>query len=326
MNLEKEMTSRAKMLDAAIEAALDGSLEQLSGPMKYHTLPGGKRVRSILCILACELSGGTPDEALHAASAIELAHSFSLVHDDIVDGDDLRRGKESLWKKYGNSVAINSGDGLFSLSYSEILKIDVDSEILVRVMKEFSKSIIKMCEGQSLDLDFESREKVSLDEYIEMSSLKTGAFLEASALIGGILGGASDAQLEALSLYSKNWGLAFQLWDDFIDFSSETTGKTQNSDIKRGKKTSVVCHALSSLESEDRKKLLDILKLPSESTSDELVLEALSLLEKSGSIEFVKQMAEELLSEAKSALDAFPDSETKNILLEFADYCIKREF
>ncbi|MAF88924.1 MAG: polyprenyl synthetase family protein [archaeon] len=325
MNLEQEIRSRAKRVDTAIEAVLEGIGVQLSEPMKYHTLSGGKRVRPFLCLLSCEISGGNSDKAVNAASALELAHSFTLVHDDIMDEDDLRRGRESLWKKYGTSIAINTGDGLFSLSYGEILKTDADSEILLRITKEFSKSIIKMCEGQSLDLDFEIRETVSFEEYIEMSALKTGAFLEASVTIGAVLGGASDAQLEALSKYSKNWGLAFQLWDDFIDFSSDSTGKTKNSDIKRGKKTSIVCHALSNLELEDKKRLLEILNTSSNETSDDSVSEAVSLLEKSSSIKFVKEKAEAFLSEAKSALDIFPDSEAKNILLEFADYCIKRK-
>jgi geranylgeranyl diphosphate synthase type I len=276
-------------------------------------------------LLACEAVGSEKEKALPIAAALEFVHAFSLVHDDIMDRDELRRGRPTMWKKWGEPLAINAGDGIFTKVYESALETDVDTSTLKKVLEILTERVLEMCEGQALDVGFELKESISTEDYIDMSLRKTGAVMEASTRIGAIVGGGSDEEVEMLAKFGRKVGLAFQIWDDYIDFASDKTGKTFGSDIKKGKKTSLVCTALDNTEGEDKEKLAEILKSGVKETTDDMVKNAIEILNNSGAVEKTKEYAKGLIDEAKGYLKDLKDSEAKQNLLDFADFVVGRE-
>ncbi len=292
--------------------------------MRYHVFAGGKRVRPALCLLSCEAVSGSYKNALPIAAAIELTHAFSLVHDDIMDHDDMRRGKPTVWKKYGEALAINVGDGIFTKAFETAFRLkNIPNKN--KILENLSRSILEVCEGQAMDISFETKKIVTFREYIKMANKKTAALIRASTELGAMCGGGSKEEVQALKKYGEKIGLAFQIWDDYIDFASEKTGKTYGSDIIKGKKTSIVCHALEHANETQKKKLVKILETPAKRMNKELILKAAGILEEIGSIEFAKNYAFKLVRDAKRSLKDVRDSRAKEILLEFADFLVKRE-
>ncbi len=232
-----------------VELALDASLgpeqpEKLREAMRYSLLAGGKRLRPILCLAACELTGGDSEKAIPTAVAIEMIHTMSLIHDDLpaMDNDDLRRGSPTNHKVYGDAIAILAGDALLTRAF-EMVSLrtkGVSAERLLRVVGELSlvSGAPGLVGGQVVDLECEGKD-VDLNtlEYIHIH--KTGALLKASVICGAIIGGANDELLEALRIYAKSIGLAFQIIDDILDVtsSSEVLGKTAGKDLIADKTT-----------------------------------------------------------------------------------------
>lgn len=214
----------------------------LYNPMKYVLSSGGKRFRPILVIFACESVGGSVADAYNAALAIEILHNFTLVHDDIMDDDDLRRGRETVHKKWDESIAILAGDGLIALAYRHLLQ--TKSRRLRNVIRIFSEAIINICEGQSLDKDMEDAEDVRLADYLHMIDRKTGVLMAISTEIGAIIGKGTAKQVRALNRFGLELGIAFQIQDDLLDIISEENvlGKDLGSDLSQGKKTYPILH------------------------------------------------------------------------------------
>lgn len=214
-----------------------GNLEGLYAPIKYGMEAGGKRLRPTLLLMAADAFGGCPEKALKPAAGIEMYHNFTLLHDDVMDNSDLRRGRPTVHAKWDANTAILSGDTMLTLA--TILATDVDDSILRRVLTTFDDQAIRVYEGQQLDMDFEKREDVTLDEYIEMIRCKTGALLGASAKIGAIIGGASAEDADRMYDFGMMLGVAFQIEDDFLDTfgNPETFGKPIGGDINNNKKT-----------------------------------------------------------------------------------------
>lgn len=325
MNALEKLEKYKKVVNLELEKLMpEKEPKELYELMKYHIFAGGKRVRPALCLLACEAVSGSYEKALPAAASLEMVHAFTLVHDDVMDRDELRRGKPTLWKKYGEGLAINAGDGIFTKTYESALNLE-DTENKEEILKILTKTIMEVCEGQAFDVSFEKKGKVSLEEYIKMATLKTASLIKASAKIGAMCGSGSQEELDALANYGEKVGLSFQIWDDYIDFASEKTGKTFGSDIKKGKKTSIVCHALENADEKDKERLNEILDKPIEKTDKKLINETVEILEKTGSIDYAKNYAFELVKDAKEGLDILEDSEAKEILLEFADFLVSRK-
>ena len=225
-------------IDEFLLASADGSYPaNLYQPIKYFLELGGKRLRPLLTLLSCRGVKGDYKKAIPAASAIELLHNFTLVHDDIMDQDSLRRGKPTVHAKWNEAVAILAGDGLIGLAYRTLLK--TPTETIQRVFHIFTEGVIKVCEGQAIDKDFEDREEVSLDEYFDMIEKKTGELIAVSTEIGGIIGGADEKYINALKGFGASIGRAFQIQDDMLDITSSESvlGKDLGSDLAQGKKT-----------------------------------------------------------------------------------------
>ncbi|MCB0742079.1 MAG: polyprenyl synthetase family protein, partial [Chitinophagaceae bacterium] len=184
-------------------------------PNEYFLQNGGKRIRPVLCLMGHELFGNINDETMHLATAFELFHNFTLIHDDIMDNAPLRRGIETVQNKFGSNTALLAGDVMLIAAYKELAHIHVDR--LPAILQLFNRTATQVCEGQQLDMDFESQENVSMDAYLEMITLKTSVALAASLQAGAILGGADSADLDKIYAFGKALGIAFQMQDDYLD-------------------------------------------------------------------------------------------------------------
>jgi len=232
--------------------------EELYAPISYTLALGGKRIRPVLTLIACEMFGGDIKEALHQAVAIELFHNFTLIHDDIMDNAPIRRGKQTVYKKWSPNIAILSGDTLFAYAYQFAQK--ADKNILGDVLSVFNRTAIEVCEGQQYDLNYETRNDVSVEEYVNMIKLKTAVLFGASLKIGAIIGGANADEADKLYNFALNIGLGFQLKDDLLDtFGNEKVfGKKTGGDIITNKKTFLYLKALELAEEEKKEELITL--------------------------------------------------------------------
>jgi len=293
-------------------------------PMKYTLSAGGKRLRPVLLLLSCEAVGGHIRDCLPAAAAVELLHNFTLVHDDIMDQDDKRRGRETVHKKWNENVAILAGDGLLALAYDSLMKVRCSQ--IQRIGKIFSEALLTVCEGQALDGEFESRQMVSLDEYFNMIQKKTARLFAMSCEIGAICGGGDETEIEHLRKFGELLGKAFQIQDDLLDItiSEETLGKSYGSDVKQGKKTFLVIHAFAHASERDKKSIETILQ--SSSTSSAEVQRMKGLFEKLGTLQAAKTEIENALISARTCLEHLAKSSAKSTLYNLIDTVEKRNF
>ncbi len=237
-------------------------------PIIYSMSGGGKRIRPVLLLLVCDAFGGDVSEAMSAAAAVEMFHNFTLLHDDIMDNAVVRRGKPSVYANWGTNVAILSGDAMMIYAYKLLHNVPEDK--LSRIMDIFTSMALQVCEGQQYDMDFESLQKVSVVEYMRMIELKTSVLLAGSAMIGAVLGNASEEDCRKIYRYALELGLAFQLQDDLLDSygTEEELGKKIGGDILEGKKTCLMLNAMSRADEHDR----DVLRYThcDDSLSDEV--------------------------------------------------------
>lgn len=228
--------------------------ELLYTPISYSMQGGGKRLRPVLLMLSYGLFAEDYQRALPAAAAIEVFHNFTLLHDDIMDNALLRRGKPSVFAKWGKNVAILSGDAMMIEAYQLLGR--TQTEDLRSILTVFSETAMEVCEGQQYDMDFETKQKVSVVEYMRMIELKTSVLLAGAVVIGAMLGGASKEDCKALRRFAIELGLAFQLQDDLLDsYGDERLGKAIGGDILEGKKTYLMITAMSRANEEQREVL-----------------------------------------------------------------------
>lgn len=299
-----------------------GSPENLYKPMQYMLSLGGKRMRPALVLLGCELFNGDYKKALPAALGIELFHNFTLLHDDIMDNAPLRRNKETVHTKWNNSIAILSGDAMFVKSCEQILK--TDTTIVGDVLKLFYKTAIEVCEGQQLDMDFENKEVVSIDEYINMISLKTSVLLACSLQIGAMISNANKDACSHIYEFGKNIGIAFQIQDDLLDAfgDKEKFGKKEGGDILAGKKTFLFAKACELLSGDEKNNFIKTYN-SNEPNKIELVMSAFQKLNLK---QFTQTEINNYHDEAISHLDKIMvASENKKELLAFCELLMVRE-
>ncbi|RMI03395.1 MAG: polyprenyl synthetase family protein [Calditrichaeota bacterium] len=227
-------------IDRALQATVLPHLpENLRQPIEYFLSLPGKKIRPLLTLSACEVVRGEWAPALPAAIAVELFHDFTLIHDDIMDQDALRRGYPSLHVKYGDSLAILVGDALIGLAYQQLMKVPAPA--LEPATRIFTEALVKVCEGQALDKAFESRQTVSVEEYLDMIGKKTAWLFRAACALGGICGGGNEKTVHRLAEFGFHLGLAFQIQDDLLDVIADPRqlGKEVGSDFRMDKKTYV---------------------------------------------------------------------------------------
>lgn len=326
MDVMEILKAYAEEIDVVIDDSLSKlEPESLYESSEYLIKAGGKKFRPALTLLSCQAVGGKPEKALKAAAAIELTHTFSLIHDDIMDNDDTRRGKPAVHKVWGEPLAILAGDSLFAKSFellSQSAEDNIAYERVVDALQVLTNSCINICEGQALDMAFEDTFNVTKDEYMNMIYKKTGDLITASTTIGAIMGGASSNEIQALRTYGKQIGLAFQIQDDYIDLTGdESIGKPVGSDLVEGKKTLMVVYALEKANKEDHDRLVELLEVNDES----IIPEAMEILEKYGAINYARSKAYDCVIESKQALSILPDSDAKDALFKLADFVFTRK-
>lgn len=294
----------------------------LYDPNRYFLSLGGKRVRPVMCLMGNEMFDEIVGDAWHVATAIELFHNFTLIHDDIMDKAPLRRGMETVHKKFGESTALLAGDVMLVAAYDYLSEIS--TKYLPAVLEIFNKTAREVCEGQQLDMDFENSTDVKMDDYLNMISLKTSVLLAASLKMGAILGGAGERNQNLLYEFGRKLGLAFQVQDDYLDAfgDPEKFGKQVGGDIKSNKKTFLLIHALETASPGQKKQLNELLQR----NDDKKVQDVLSIFKKCKVDEWANELKEKFITEAFIHLeDVAVVSSRKEPLKQLAQILTQRQ-
>lgn len=295
----------------------------LYDPAQYILQLGGKRIRPVCVLMGNELFDVIKPDSFHAATAIELFHNFSLIHDDIMDKAPLRRGMDTVHAKYGESTALLAGDVMLVQGY--VYLSNMKTEYLQRVLPLYNKTAAEVCEGQQLDMDFEQKQSVSMDDYLHMITLKTSVLLAGSLKIGSIMGGATAGNQDHLYEFGKNLGIAFQIQDDYLDAFGDPAkfGKQVGGDIKANKKTFLMIHAMQSASAIQKEQLYELMQ---HNPADK-VEKVLSIFKSAGVDEWALQLKNEYLEKAMAHLEEIAVmSKRKEPLKELAQFMVQREY
>lgn len=329
--LSSEISRSADKVNKFIETVvgLETEPKVLYRAARHIIDAGGKRLRPFLVLKTCKLVGGNEEDALAAASSLEMLHTFTLLHDDIMDQDEKRRGVLSVHTKWGVPIAIVAGDLLFAKVYGAITKYTDSKRVkpkrILQVIEEISEATVVLCEGQTRDMLFEDKETISEEEYFEMIEGKTAALFETSARCGGLLGGATKSQVKRLGEFGRYAGIAFQVIDDILALTADekVLKKPVGNDILEGKRTLMVVYALKKASKSQRQKILET--LGNQDASAEQIRETISLFESLGAIAYAKKLADKYIRKSKKALSRFPEGQDKEDLLNLADLIFARQ-
>jgi geranylgeranyl diphosphate synthase type II len=310
----KEIVDRA-----LINLSYNDEATRLTDPLKYILSIGGKRIRPVMSLMACNLFSDKIDDAIVPAIGLEVFHNFTLVHDDIMDDASVRRGMPTVHAKWGNSQAILSGDVMAFVANECIMQ--TPAEKLLKVFRIYNKAAVEVCIGQQLDMDYEKAAIVSLDEYLRMIELKTAVLLAASVKCGAVIGGADDRDADLLYEFGRNLGLAFQIQDDMLDIWGDTRvfGKAQGGDIVANKKTFPYVKALEKTEG-DQMKLLQTWYSDKNSEPAKKVKEVIAIYDKLNVKEETETMAYDYINKAfgflrKVSVDEVRKKEMTNLAI-----------
>lgn len=300
--------------------------DRLYEPVRYILSIGGKRIRPALTLMVCDFLTGDYKKALPAALAVEMFHNFSLMHDDIMDEAPLRRGKKSVHEKWDINTAILSGDAMLILAYR--LFEGYEPEEFRALAKLFSETALQVCEGQQLDIDFETRDDVEVVEYLKMIEQKTAVLLGAAMEMGAIVAQASEAEKEVMYEFGKNLGIAFQLQDDYLDVfgDPETFGKQVGGDIIANKKTYLYLMALEKGRAEHQKELIHLYSI-SPNDSSQKIKRVEEIFTESGSAEATSKAIEMYSNKAFAIIDKMNVSDQKKeLFIKFGHDLMERKF
>jgi len=320
MDLKEYLRNTAEQVDKLIYRYFGDASGELAQASAHLLLAGGKRLRPVMVILSSDaIRKGSSIDVMPAALALELTHSFTLIHDDIMDADAVRRGVPTVHTKWDEPTAILAGDVLYASAFEFIALADAPDNAKVRAISMLARTCVEICEGQHMDISFESRDDVLESEYLKMVEEKTGVLYAAAAGIGAILAGGKPAYIEALYHFGKGIGMAFQVQDDIIDLMAppEVSGKDRASDLREGKKT------LISIKAMEKGFDLSPYRRPLSATE---IDEVIRKLEELGVIEEVRDVARNLIRNGKQRLAILPDSEEKRLLLDLGDHFLTRSF
>jgi len=327
LSLEEEMKRIASLVDAKIKESLTGEPELLYSASSYLIGAGGKRLRPLILLKFYSLYRDDELSAIPLATALELVHNFTLIHDDIMDNDDMRRGVPTTHRKFGIPMAILAGDVLFAkvfnlVSQSRVLQDDANK--IGQAVKVVSDSLVTICEGQALDLNPPSLEEFTEDFYFKMIKKKTSALFEASAILGCIAAGAPNEHVNLAKMYAENLGLAFQIVDDVLGVvgQPDVTGKPVGGDIKQGKRTLPIVMAFRSAGRKEQELLLSVWGV--KNSPDNVVREAVEYIRRSGIEEKARRLASEYLGNALKALEGLPSCRANDTLRELANFLTVR--
>jgi geranylgeranyl diphosphate synthase type II len=292
-------------------------------PIRYVLTGGGKRVRSVILLLCSEAVGGDARPALPAAVAIEILHNFTLVHDDLMDHAGVRRGRPTVHTRWSPDVAILAGDELVAQAYGSLLQ--TNAPVLGDVLRTFTGAFVDVCEGQGFDKEFELRKDVSVKEYLLMIRKKTARIISAAAQIGGLIGGGTPRQVEALGKFGEHLGMAFQIKDDLLDITGneDELGKTIGSDVTERKKTYLMLTALELADKPDRAFLHTVLN--GNGRPEGYIGKVREIYARSGTLDAAARAVEQRTGHARRSLAALPPGKGREMLLWLSHRLVGRD-
>jgi geranylgeranyl diphosphate synthase type I len=314
------LASVAKTIDHMIDRYFIDKTGELNKASAHLLAAGGKRLRPAVVMLAADaVKPGSSDELLHAALALEVTHTFTLIHDDIMDGDSLRRGVPTVHTRWDMPTGILAGDVLYARAFMHLCMANAKDDAKVRAVTMLAKACADICEGQHMDMSFEHRTDVTEPEYMEMVRMKTGVLYAAAAGIGAVLAGGNAVQVRALYNFGLNTGIAFQIQDDLIDLltPAEKSGKDQASDLREGKQTLVMIKA--------REKGLDLKKYQ-RALSPADIAAAINELTAAGVIDDVQKIASDLVAGSNKHLSVMPPSKERQLLMDVGEFFVTRSY
>ena len=326
MNADGYIKSRAEIIEKAIYAEIPAEPREVYGMLGEFISRGGKRIRPVLTLASCSACGGREEDALPFAVAIELFHNFTLIHDDIEDASPMRRGKPTIHMEYGIPIAINSGDALYSIVWSSLVR-KVEAQRLKGGGMIMTRAFRRVAEGQGVELNWYigNRFDVSEGEYLAMAGGKTAALIGASCELGAYSAGATKEELAAMREFGEKIGLAFQIKDDVLNLTADPTKyrKKIGEDIDEGKRSLITIHLIANAPGDVRKKVAGILGKKKKGAKD--IEEAIGLAKEYGSIKYASDYAERLVREAKASLRALKRAEGRDLMDSLANYIVERE-
>lgn len=326
MDVMKEIIRRAEIIDDQLLSYLeDGEQAKLIRAVRHYPEAGGKRLRPVLAMLVADAIAGEGEKAIPFGCCLEIIHNFTLIHDDVMDEDTLRRGRPAVHVLFDVPTAIIAGDAMFARGFEVLAMVDTPEGELRRLLSLVAKTVWIIAEGQQMDIDFESRESVSVGEYLEMIEKKTAVLFACAAKGAAIVAGGGQELERDMYDYALLLGLGFQIWDDVLGITAdeERLGKPVGSDIRNGKRTLIVLHALENADDDSKRMILS--SLGCENATDEEVVNVIRELEKTGSIEFARNKAREFAKNAHKCLESLPDSDSKELLKALVDYSVNRD-
>ncbi|MCU0632110.1 MAG: polyprenyl synthetase family protein [Methanolinea sp.] len=320
MELKSYLEQTADQVDSLIYRYFGSTCDDLGKASAHLLLAGGKRLRPALLLLSADaVNKGSAVDVMPAALALELTHSFTLIHDDIMDGDEVRRGVPTVHTQWDEPTAILAGDVLFASAFEFLSLSDAPDNAKVRATSMLARTCVEICEGQHLDMSFEKRDDVSEGEYMKMVEKKTGALYAAAAGIGSILARGNPSYTDALYHFGQGIGMAFQIQDDLIDLLAppEVSGKDQASDIREGKKTLIHIRAL--------EKGFDLSPFRKRLTQPEIDT-IIARLREIGVISEVQETARNLVKTGIQRISILPQSQERDLLIQMGDHFISRSY
>ncbi|MBI4748353.1 MAG: polyprenyl synthetase family protein [Acidobacteria bacterium] len=321
------LMARAEAVARMIDKEIIKDIAEVTQPLlleatTYLFKSGGKRLRPFLVITCAEALGGVLDDAIPPALAVEYLHNLSLIHDDMMDHSEKRHGLPTLHSQFGNRTSLLVGDLLYAKAVEQASRV---ARHAIRMVDVLAKAAKLMCLGQFDDMSFETRMELEIEDYLIMASRKTSALYRASCICGVLAGDGTEDQVNAMAVFGEKIGTAFQIWDDVLDLQADPLrlGKPLGLDIRDGKKTLIVIHFLKYAKSPEREQFLKYLGNPG--LTRELP-EAVALLEEAGSIAFARDIAWNLLEDAKKQLHVLPESPARDLLYQYADFLLQRNY
>lgn len=330
MDVLKEITKRAKEVDGQVMSYLEGNDDKkLMMAVRHYPRAGGKRLRPVLAEVVAEAVGKAGDKAIPFACSLEIIHNFTLVHDDVMDNDSMRRGRPAVHVLFDVPTAIIAGDALFARAFEILADTEVPPKDLQRLVRSTARTVWLIAEGQQEDMDFEKipAANLSIKDYMGMIEKKTAVLFECAAEGGALIAGGSEAQIKSMKEYARLLGMGFQIWDDILALTGDekTLGKPVGNDIRNGKRTLIVLHALHSLQESDPRRQTLLKALGNSKASLEEINAAIKALEDCGSIEHARRTALDYADKAKKELDCLPESREKAFLAGLMDFAVGRK-
>jgi geranylgeranyl diphosphate synthase type I len=331
MDLEEVLRERAKIFDRALNGNLTPRKPKIFyDALRWIPLSGGKRLRPIICMLSCEAVGGVPEKTIPLGISLEYMHNSTLVHDDIIDTDQWRRGLKTTHRKFGIPLAILVGDALIGETYrmlSYMAPPEMESYTYKEIIRSIADAAKYFYEGEAMDIMFTKRYDITFPEYMEMIEKKTGQLYIIAGKCGALIGKGTPKQVENLAKYGQLFGLMFQIKDDLLNVLTEQTAlgkQLVGSDICTGKRTMMVVHALLNANPNQKKIMMKI--IGNTKATQENVFRVIDIFNDIGSIKFAQDKLEEYRKTARDCLEVLQESESKEILQGLADYSVTRPY